>query len=136
MGKLILFRGCKCIQLNSNEVGVGGVKMIADFASSASACMIECLNLADNPLGDQGVKHVFNMILKRHARTLDLDIRSVGIGVEGAMEVRRVVKEHGMPYRLHAEKCSDDEKADGIMGEVVRWEHDSKPAGNAILHLW
>ncbi len=135
VGNLISFRGCKCIQLSSNEVGVGGVEMIADSASSASACMIECLNLADNPLGDQGVKHVFNMILKRHARTLDLDIRSVGIGVGGAMAVKRIVKKHGMPYRLHAEKRSGDKKVDGIMGEVARWEHDSKPAGNAILHL-
>ncbi len=64
VGKLIMYRGCKSVNLNFNEIKDKGAEAIADCINPSAVCVIRDLYLSFNPIGDQGVEYLLNKIMQ------------------------------------------------------------------------
>ncbi len=134
VGRLIARRGCRDLQLSNNEMHAAGAKAIADSVV-VSACMIETLELFDNPIGDEGVTYLLDKIIQSRPRkqlVQTLGIVEIGMGVGGAMALKRAVEANGAIRDLHVCRNSGDAKADGILREV---ELNSKSSKGTKLHF-
>ncbi len=134
VGRLIARRGCKSVLLNSNGVQITGAKAIADSVSASSSCIIETLDLSQNPIGDEGVTYLLDKITQRsqprERLVRILDITRTSMKAEGAMAVKRVVEADGVIYQLVVSRYNRDEKADKILEEVRR---DLKSSENVVI---
>ncbi len=125
VGRLIARRGCKSVFLNDNEMQAAGAKAIADSVA-VSACVVEALDLSQNPIGDEGVAYLLDKIAQPRKRFVKMfNIKETSMGVEGAMAVKRAVEANGVLRQLAVSRHNGDDEADKIIQEV---EHCSKPA--------
>ncbi len=135
VGRLISRRGCNYAYLSSNEIHLAGAKAIADSVA-ATCTTIEYLLLAQNSIGDEGVRYFLDEITRHRSRTVRrLNISGAGIGAEGAMAAKRVVEADGLLTQLVVSRCGGDGKADGVLEAVKKWECASKSVGAATLVL-
>ncbi len=135
IGRLIRCRGCRNLYLCSNKINDTGAKVLADSVV-ATPCIIERLNLAANPIGDEEVAYILDKLVQQPRRLIDeLDMSLIGIGVEGAMAVKRAVEARGVLDRLRVDRHVENQNADKILKGVEMWERNSKFAGNAILEF-
>ncbi len=117
MGRLIMRRGCICATLDNNEIHTEGAKAIAD-SLSAPACIIEFLDLPE--LGDEGIKYLLDQIIRKNEFICKLCMDLSGIGMEGAMAVKRVTEVQGKLIELKYTGDIDDTNAKAILDEAVR----------------
>ncbi len=135
-GKLIEHRGCRCVGLSGNAIHAVGVKAIANSIADSAAAGVEELELARNPVGDEGVRYLLDKITAQGGTVRRVDVRETKRGVEAAMAVKRAAEvQDGMLTTLLVTRHSGNKKADKILGEIEKWERDSKPSGTAILEL-
>ncbi len=64
-----------------------------------------------------------------------LNIRGIRMGVEAATAIKRAVEEHDIQCWMDVNRLNDEAEVDGILKEVEKWEHDSKPSRDPILRL-
>lgn len=147
-GRLTERRGCKHVILKGNLIQFRGTKAIADSVMN-SACVVQDLDLSENPLGDGGVKYLLDKTVliplplrkqpppPQSRGVRELNIVKTGMGVGGAMAVKQVVEGHGAIRQLYVSKSTGNRKADGIINDVALWERGLKSAaaGAAILTL-
>ncbi len=141
-GRLIARRGCKHLILDINWIHVTGAKAIADSVA-ISACVIQDLDLSNNPIGDAGVKYLLDKIVSislplqkqqqsRHVR--ELRIADIRMGVEGALAIKRVMEAHDAIRQLSVSRRTGDKQADNIIKGMERGSK-SAAAGATILTL-
>ncbi len=133
-GRLILHRGCRRVLLSYTEMHAAGAKAIVDSVA-ISACTISFLDLSGNPIGDEGVKYVFDKMVQSRRRFVHkLNIEGTEMAAEAALAVKLAVETYVLPYRILVDSlCSP--AASIILEEVMTWERDSKPSRTAILRL-
>ncbi|MDR3574551.1 MAG: hypothetical protein P4L50_11855 [Anaerolineaceae bacterium] len=135
-GRLILCRGCRHVYFCGNKVSSTGAKAIMDSAAISPGCMINFLDLSDNPIGDEGVGYIMDKLVRSRRRLVHkLGIENTKMGVRAAMAIKLAVETYGFPYWICVTRHNGDMEADNILEGVEKWERDSKPSRTAILQL-
>ncbi len=116
-GKVIMRRGCGLVSLEDNYIHASGGRVIADSINS-SAVMISNLNLKFNDIGVDVTTYLLNQIALDNRSICSLIIDVSGIGVEGAMAIRRAMKAQGALKELVYCGHAKDMNAIAILGEV------------------
>ncbi len=137
VGRLIRRRGCRKMHLYLNEIQTTGAKAIMDSAAVSTTCMINLLDLAHNPIGDEGVRYALDKMMQSQRRLVHrLSIRGIKMGAKAATAIKRAVEEHDIQCWMDVDKYhNNDWEAVDILEEVEKWEHDSKPSRDPILRL-
>ncbi len=134
VGRLITRRGCRRLILSGNQIRSSGAKSIANSISE-SACVIDKMDLTGNPLGDRGAIYLLDKLIQLRRRIVcTLCIINIGIGVEGAMAVKRAVKSRCVKYKLHVGVFNAMfAEAEIVLVEVERREHHFNHNQTAIV---
>lgn len=105
-----------CIE--DNEIKRGGVRSLVEAVRIAS---IRVLDLARNPLGQAGTRCIAKRIIKRGAgRVLrELDIRSIQMGYEGALELACACRERNSKSTLRELIVSSNRNGNRFDGLMV-----------------
>ncbi len=120
VGRLIMRRGCRCVNLDSNSIKVRGAKAIADSIGS-SAAMVSVLRMFNNTLGDEGITYLMNQIARKSESVCVLSVDLCGIGVKGAMAVKQAMEVQGTMRVMFAySRGVDDMNAKVILNEVAK----------------
>ncbi len=136
LGRLILHRGCRKVHLAFSEMYDIEAKAIMDSAAISTTCAMSYLNLSHNPIGDEGVKYIFDKMMQSRRRLVHkLDISGIEMGVKAATAVKLAVETYGIPYRVKMSRHVGDVEADDILEGVKKWERDFRPSRAAILRL-
>ncbi len=132
VGRLIMRRGVRHVDLDDNSIKVRGAKAIADSIGS-SAAMISRLGMLKNTLGDEGITYLMNQIARKNNSVRILVIDLCDIGVKGAMAIKQAMKVQGTMETLEYTGGVDDTNAKAILDEV---ENASRGEGYAVLFNW
>ncbi len=132
VGRLIMRRSCRYVNLDDNSIKVRGAKAIADSIGSSAAMVLQ-LQMLKNTLGDEGITYLMNQIARKNESVRALCVDLCDIGVKGAMAIKQAMEVQSTMVELEYNGGIGDKEAKAILDKVAK---ASRGKGYAKLVNW